>query len=629
MGGQVWLALRVRAEVGGFVNLQYPFYKFPCRFDAERLRSEIDALPQDCWRWHHQDFKGNSALHLITTNGGINDDFEAPMMPTEHLTRLPYTMQVLGWFQTLLGRARLMRLEPGDGVPIHADLQYYWRRRTRVHIPVFTDPAIRFHCGNQSVHMAPGEAWTFNNWLMHKVVNETSTRRIHLTFDTVGNSAFWALARPFGSEHPAQFVPYQEGAAPELSFETYVEPPVVSPSEVEMDIYRFLTDIAAHPQNDKAAVSGLRRLLLAFCDDWRATWYGQGPTERNIPAFDAVLRRTAREANAFAAARLVMASNGSLAGQALSSILLALLKTRGNPASVTVSAGPRFEQPVIIVAAPRSGSTLLFETLAANGAFWTLGGEGAQQVESIATLDPQSRGIQSNRLTAADAGTEVCAQLLANYIADLRDVDQARWRDMGGTAPASVRFLEKTPKNALRIPFFKAMFPDAKFIFLHREAKANISAIIDAWRSGRFITYPNLPAWKGPPWSLLLTPDWRELIGAELGRIAMRQWRDTNEIILGDLSSLPSQDWCSVRYEDLVRDPAQTVRRLCAFAGVEFTERMQTVTSSPLKLSRFTLTEPNTQKWRRNEAEFAPFLDEAQSTIDRLAALSGETTEEE
>jgi lambda repressor-like predicted transcriptional regulator len=109
----------------------------------------------------------------------------------------------------------------------------------------------------------------------------------------------------------------------------------------------------------------------------------------------------------------------------------------------------------------------------------------------------------------------------------------------------------------------------------------------------------------------------------------MRQWRDTNEIILGDLATLPSEDWCSVRYEDLVGDPAETARRLCAFAGVELGESMQIVVSKPLKLSRYTLTEPDAQKWRRNEGLFAPFLGEAQSTINRLAALSGETTEAE
>ena len=33
-----------------------------------------------------------------------------------------------------------------------------------------------------------------------------------------------------------------------------------------------------------------------------------------------------------------------------------------------------------------------------------------------------------------------------------------------------------------------------------------VSSMLDAWRSGRFVTYPDLPGWGGPPWSLLLVP---------------------------------------------------------------------------------------------------------------------------
>ena len=42
-----------------------------------------------------------------------------------------------------------MRLAPGAGVPEHADINYHWHTRVRVHIPVFTSPAIRFHCGGR------------------------------------------------------------------------------------------------------------------------------------------------------------------------------------------------------------------------------------------------------------------------------------------------------------------------------------------------------------------------------------------------------------------------------------------------------------------------------------------------
>lgn len=282
---------------------------------------------------------------------------------------------------------------------------------------------------------------------------------------------------------------------------------------------------------------------------------------------------------------------------------------------------PRFERPVFIVAAPRSGSTLLFETLAMADGLWTLGGEGGVQVETIARLAPQSLGVDSNRLTAAQLTPAIAAQLKANYAADLRTADQTFWRDPGKAVSERVRFLEKTPKNALRIPFFKALFADAKFIFLQRDAKANISAIIEAWRSGKFVTYSNLPGWKGMPWSLLLTPGWREVNGAPLGKIATRQWIETNSIILEDLAQLAPEDWCSVRYEDLLADAPGTVARLCAFAGVEMGARLSEAVAKPLKLSAYTLTKPDGEKWKHNEAAFAPYLAEADGLIEKLSSL--------
>jgi hypothetical protein len=167
------------------------------------------------------------------------------------------------------------------------------------------------------------------------------------------------------------------------------------------------------------------------------------------------------------------------------------------------------------------------------------------------------------------------------------------------------------------------VFPDAKFIFLHRDARANISAIIEAWRSGGFVTYPDLPGWTGPMWSLLLIPGWRELIGADIAKIAMRQWRDTNETILADLSEMPSFDWCDVRYEDLVSDPVATIARLCNFADVPFDARLRGVTSVPLPPSRYTITAPDPDKWRANASAMAPYLDEARMTAATLVRLPG------
>lgn len=609
------------------MQLPQPFLKFPFRFDVERLRAEIDALPQDAWRSHVEGFPGNSALTLITTNGTDNDDVASPMLPTPHLLRSPYLTQVLATFRTLHGRARLMRLAPHAGVPEHVDKKYYWRARARVHIPITTHPDIKFHCGSEVVHMAAGEAWTFDNWRMHQVVNNTPTTRIHLAFDTFGSAGFWNMARNPRDVQQLQHIPFDASANPALACETHIPDPVMPPAEVDLEFTRLINDVASNRSNDPQAVARLGGLLISFRREWRVLWHAKEPLEDSLPLFEQLLMQMSQQAQTHVPDSLKLASNGMSASVVLTADLAAMLNT---PRAIALGGAsenvplpvPRYDRPVFIVSAPRSGSTLLFETLAANDAFWTIGGEGHEHIEGIPQLAPHNRGWDSNRLTATDADKAVANEVRAGYAEGLRMADgTTTYAALGVARPQSLRLLEKTPKNALRIPFLKAVFPDAKFIFLHRGAQPNISAIMEAWRSGGFKTYAKLPEWEGLPWSMLLIPGWRELKGADLAKIAMRQWHDTNETILADLASLPAQDWCSVGYEDFVADPASELKRLCAFAEVPFDKRMEAIANAPLRFSRYTLTAPNAEKWRKNESAMAPYLTDIKQTAERLATL--------
>jgi len=308
------------------VRLPHAFYTFPYRFDVERMRTEIEAVPEEHWRWHPDGFEGNSALPLISTGGGINDDFAPPMKQTEYLERMPYIMQVLSKFSTVHGRARLMRIEPHAGVPAHVDIQYYWRTHTRVHIPVITNPNIQFYCGGEVVHMAAGEAWTFDNWRLHRVVNETDTRRIHLTFDTYGSTAFWNLARPLGANAQTDFVPYTEGNSPTLALEIYPEPLVMTPSELEIEFSRFMQDLAAHPRADRNAVTRLDGMIHALCNEWKMLWHSRGPTEENLPLFGALTRKASREIFSVVPPGMEMSSNRWPVREVLVSIFSAMMR---------------------------------------------------------------------------------------------------------------------------------------------------------------------------------------------------------------------------------------------------------------------------------------------------------------
>ena len=628
------------------MRLKQEFYRLPFRFDAERLATEALSFPESAWRAHPSGYDGNTALILVSAHGGQNDDLTGPMQPTEHLAHAPYFRQVMAAFGTVIGRSRLMRLAPGKVVSDHTDINYYWRSHFRIHVPIVTNPAVRFFCNGKSVHMAAGEAWTFDNWQMHKVENPTEITRIHLVADTVGSAALWRLANLSAMGAATErFVPFDPAGDEALTTERYDNPPVPPPAEIDTLCRELIEDVRANPANDGGAVAVLAQAIEDLRRDWRSLWLVHGPAESGWPDYRRLLHDL--EAAAGGLPQLLVASNGMTAQSIIGAQFRAAFAVdrvsepsrpapppRPVPAAVAApvpaaaaefvgAAGggePVYDRPIFVVAPPRSGSTMLFETLAENRELWTVGDESHQIIEGIAGLHPAARGYESNRLTVADATPEAAAALRRGFAAQLRGATGVAWRNV--TDPlAPLRFLEKTPKNALRIPFLAAVFPEARFIFLHRNPRDNLSSLLDSWRSGRFVTYPELPGWKGQPWSHLLIPGWRRLAGELLAEVVVRQWRTTTEIILDDLAALPGHRWTAIGYEAFLADTPAELRRLCSFADLPFGPRMDEIARRPLKASRYTLTAPAADKWRRNAGELATVLPQTEALAERLRGL--------
>jgi hypothetical protein len=196
----------------------------------------------------------------------------------------------------------------------------------------------------------------------------------------------------------------------------------------------------------------------------------------------------------------------------------------------------------------------------------------------------------------------------------------AQRRPAPGADVAGTRFLEKTPKNALRIPFLDAAFPDAQFIFLWREPRANLASIIEAWKAGRWVTYRGLDE-REDSWSLLLPPGWRAMRAAPLAEIAAFQWESANRIALDDLSKIDRSRWTSVTYEDLTANPRAVIERLTKFMGIGIDAGLEQRLAAPLPPSRQTNTPPASDKWRRYQAEIEALLPALQDTIERLNAV--------
>jgi LPS sulfotransferase NodH len=602
------------------MKLSQPFFQLPVHFDVARLQAEVAALPAEAWVSHPDSVPGNSAARLISAGGEQTDSVHGQMLPTRWLEGMPYLRQVLAGFGVVWSRSRLMRLAPDAGVPEHADINYHWHTRVRVHIPIFTQAEVRFHCDGQSVHMAAGDAWIFDNWRRHHVENKASEARIHLVADTTGTAGFWQFAT--GQTPPREHwrtVAWNPEARPKLLTEGDQRSPVMPAAEVQLLVDDLCAELTVDVDAADARARAMRfsRVLESFVQDWRQLCALHGTRGNGRTEFQRLAVAVLEAAKPLSHG-LIMRTNKASALLVFEKRVLQHL-VADEVAAPSIGRGPEgrsertMEKPVFIIAAPRSGSTMLYETLACTPGFNSFGGEAHWLIEDHPALRPGAPGLDSNRLTATEATAKISAAIRETALQGLQGPD--------GAAPAEgVPLLEKTPKNALRIPFLKQVFPDARFIFLWRDPRENLGSIMEAWRAGQWVTYRAMPGWDGP-WSLLLPPGWQALRGAPLETVAAWQWQCANQTALDDLRQLPQEDWTSVNYHDLLSDPAGVVQRLCGFAGVPFDAVLQKRTASQLPLSRYTHTAPVPDKWRRDEEAVLRVLPGLETLWEQLRRL--------
>ncbi len=275
------------------MKLNHEFIQLPVSFDKNALRREVEAIPKERWRPHHEGFKGNYSVPLISVDGKDNNDFKGPMATTDILEASPYLKQVIASFGEVVGRSRLMALDPGAEVPVHSDINYHWYKRVRIHVPITTTPDVRFHCGDKEVHMPAGEAWIFDSWKYHTVKNDSDIFRVHLVIDICGSSRFWTLAGRGNvpwlenniPESAFTHIPVQPDAKPVIHTETYNTPLVMTPGEMDGMAQELFSELTAGKGNDQQLVTDFRLHVEQFCQDWRVLWTQYGMSEAGWPHY--------------------------------------------------------------------------------------------------------------------------------------------------------------------------------------------------------------------------------------------------------------------------------------------------------------------------------------------------------
>ena len=276
---------------------------------------------------------------------------------------------------------------------------------------------------------------------------------------------------------------------------------------------------------------------------------------------------------------------------------------------------PFLPDPVFVVGCSRSGTTVTYETLAASRAFATFGFEIPRFWNGL--HGPLNNGWESEAAGAGDARPEHRDAALRYFYQHL----------------GSGQVLDKTCINTLRLPDLQGLFPDARYDFIPREGRDNISSMRDGWRLGRRDGGFGLTQFFGPSpepvainggefqeWHFFLPPGWRDYNRATLEEVCAFQWTSANRLALDAKGSIPAERWIQIRYEDILDHPIEVFREVFTRLGVPFDARLEAHCASLDRHPTSVVTgPPRHQKWReRNPEAIGRILDRIRPMMREL-----------
>lgn len=239
---------------------------------------------------------------------------------------------------------------------------------------------------------------------------------------------------------------------------------------------------------------------------------------------------------------------------------------------------------VIIVGAPRSGTNMLRDLLTSAPGFGTWDCDEVNLLWKHGNLDVPHDEIPSQRATPG----------LAAYLH--RSFDRVARRTRSEVV------VEKTCAVSLRVPFTRALFPEARYVFIRRDGIDATASTMQRWnapfelgytlRKARYVPPGDFPrhvatlvrkrvlqrlrgevhgeardmrvsTWWGPR-----PHDFRTLQREHpLEELAFIQWQRCVEQAADGLAGLPDGQLLEVVYEDFVADPKSGAARLFEFLG--------------------------------------------------------------
>ena len=165
--------------------------------DENALRETI--LAQEEGAWHEDEFRQQTydvhneteSIVLVFTDGSNWPNSEVHKEPGwDRLAEVavPVMHEIIGRHYPKGGtiiRAMAAKLLVGGKIKPHCDTHPSFRCGHRIHVPITTNPRVRFMIDGRPYEFEVGRAYEINNQMQHSVMNKGTEDRITFIFDYV------------------------------------------------------------------------------------------------------------------------------------------------------------------------------------------------------------------------------------------------------------------------------------------------------------------------------------------------------------------------------------------------------------------------------------------------------------
>lgn len=217
-------------------------------------------------------------------------------------------------------------------------------------------------------------------------------------------------------------------------------------------------------------------------------------------------------------------------------------------------------RPVFVLGCGRSGTTILGTTLSKHRSITYLNEPRHLWFAAYPETDIWSARAATRQgklaLTADDANQRKSAKLRRLF----------QFETILNNRPLLV---EKLPINSFRLPFIHQIFPDARFIHIHRNALEVARSIASQCESGL--------------WFASNTYKWNELVRyaqargetanlpaicSNYFRMGLLEWRLSTEAIIKFLRDLPEERYFELSYEQFIQAPVSILQQVFSFLQI-------------------------------------------------------------